>query len=711
MNKEHISVLLTKLKTTDDAASIVGIYEEILSESKVTDYLLLEEDNTLVVTKDIYIEASFNLGTLYKLFFEKQSSFDSLYTQKLFVNSIEQFLNIMRIKIRDKRTESQLVSIYTQLCSKISSQYAICLNYLKEILGIVPDNYILHYNLGFIYQRMNDIHNSIIHYKLCIVLCDTEGVKGIEGTDGNDDTITSPLRIKINALNGVSCVYRSQKMWNEALFHLLQATSLSPLDPDINNQLGIVYTELRRTDLAEACYKIALDNFNESFISSNKTALHSDINMNLGHKHSYNGKNYLAIEAYNKALTLVPGYRLPFQNKLLNLCYIYQDTGINYLVKQHKFINALLEKSNESIYDNLQIAENNTGLIEIGIVSSDVIDHPVGFFISAFLQNFDPKVYSVTCYTENRIYSKNFPNMKVVLTRSRSAQDIAREIKGKDTKILFDLAGHTAFNRIDIFALKPAPIQVSYIGYPFTTGLNEMTHRITDKNCDHPVYSKKYYTEKLLFMENCFLCYTPLDNFTPVLQKEPKYQGLTIGCFNRLNKFTKEFYELLEYILVNVDCTIVFKTKGLQNKKNSEEFLSKFSKPDRIKILNCSVIHTEHLMTYNLLDVSLDTLGYSGTTTTAESLFMGVPVYAKVDHKTWCHPQNVSASILKNSGLGEYIYDTKENLIQKLNETLVSKPQKNFIQRNFVSGKVCDKKLYMEHFMKIIENLIDETNN
>jgi tetratricopeptide (TPR) repeat protein len=702
MNGEHLKGLLEKIKTVSDASELISIYEEILADTKVTDYLLDEMQGDLIVSKEIYLESSFMLGTLYKLFFEKQESFASLYTQQLFIKSIDKFYNIMRITTSDKRTESQLVSIYTQLCSKISSNYGTCLNYLKEILSIVPDNHILHYNLGFIYQRMNDISNSIIHYKLAIVLADNSD---------NGDSNTSKTNIKINSFNGVSCVYRSQRMWNEALYYLNKALELSPLDPDVNNQLGIVHTELRRTDLAKKCYEIALENYESSFISSNKTALLSDIYMNKGHMHSYNGDNYLSIECYNQALHEVPRYRLPFQNKLLNLCYIYPDTGMKYIVKQHKYINGLLDKADDETYNNLHLQEcTGDPLIEIGIVSSDLIEHPVSFFISTFLQNFDSTLYSVTCYTENRLNTKSFPKIKTVITRGKSALEVAREIKSKNTKVLFDLAGHTAFNRIDVFALKPAPVQVSYIGYPFTTGLKEMTHRITDKNCDHPVFSKNNYTEKLLFMENCFLCYQGLKDFSPVLQKEAKedYKGLVIGCFNRLNKFTPEFYKLLEYVLVNVDCTLVFKTKGLQNTETREKFLNKFSKKDRVKILNCSIIHEEHLLTYNLLDVSIDTIDYSGTTTSCESLFMGVPVFSKQDHKTWYHPRNVTSSILNNSGLGAYIYDTKETLVNKLNESLISKPIKKSIHDSFVYGKVCDQRLYMENFTKLIDGLLQE---
>jgi predicted O-linked N-acetylglucosamine transferase (SPINDLY family) len=113
-------------------------------------------------------------------------------------------------------------------------------------------------------------------------------------------------------------------------------------------------------------------------------------------------------------------------------------------------------------------------------------------------------------------------------------------------------------------------------------------------------------------------------------------------------------------------------------------------------------------LTYNLLDVSIDTIDYSGTTTSCESLFMGVPVFSKQDHKTWYHPRNVTSSILNNSGLGAYIYDTKETLVNKLNESLISKPIKKSIHDSFVYGKVCDQRLYMENFTKLIDGLLQE---
>jgi predicted O-linked N-acetylglucosamine transferase (SPINDLY family) len=300
-----------------------------------------------------------------------------------------------------------------------------------------------------------------------------------------------------------------------------------------------------------------------------------------------------------------------------------------------------------------------------------------------------------------------------------------------DIDILFDLSGHTAFNRLDIFSFKPAPIQVTYIGYPFTTGLNEMDYRITDNICDgdHSI-SQKFYTEKLVNLKNCFLCYDPAvikrgdQNQTstfifPELNEAPHVKNknkLVIGCFNRVKKITDTVIEQFNQILKsNKNVHFVFKTKALINPVIKKTFLNKFDKSvqKRITTLDCTLSHEEHLGTYNQVDIAIDTAPYSGTTTSCEALFMGVPVFSLYDKIFHFHPQNVTVSILKNSGLDFYVCDNNKEIIDKI-KILEEKPiefwktLKEDTRKQFLNGKVCDKSEYLQNIQALFIDLFNK---
>ncbi len=700
-----------------------------------TDYLLI--DSKPEIPESVYYESFFTLGTLYKsyveteiqkeVFLRQQNELNrkeqinkfSIELESMFKRGIHHFTMILRVRFQDPNALKQIISIYTHL-SLLARDFETCLNYLQEALLYEPNNATIHYNLGFIYLRLNKIELSLIHYKISIGLsknakCETEEEK------------LDNKKLLINNYNGISSIFCYLKQWPEALHFLLLAEKVDNLDPDIQNQLGVVYTEMRRTDLAEIAYNRAIKNYDRAFISTDKKFLLSELYLNLGHMHSYNGDNHKSVDNYNKSLKVCPKFNLPFQNKIMNLTYLFDELEDKmYITNQHKLVNKLYEKGNGKYVFTKEFYKNDK--INIGIISGDYTDHPVSFFINTFLQNFDKNRFNVTCYSEcfinTSVYSSDL-RFKTIKNLSVSAA--ADMIYNDKTHILFDLSGHTAFNRLDIFALKPSPIQITYIGYPFTTGLTEMDYRITDNICDGDFQvSQTFYTEKLLAMKNCFLCYDPtlirntgeklIPKNTINLRKRDGF--INIGCFNRVNKITHGVIKTLNDILVKIPKTrLILKTKALINKKVRLEFVNKFDKQvrDRIIVLECTISHEDHLLTYNQVDIAVDTFPYSGTTTTCEALYMGVPVYSFYDSKYYFHAQNVSCSILKNSDLSEYILkDTSEIIqsIQKLKNNVDDEPfwlnLKRDVQNKFINGLVCNKTEYMKNFQDTLTTLYKE---
>lgn len=717
----------------------IDAYNRLLECLDVTDYLLI--DSTPIVPTPVYTEAYFMLGTLYKTCVEAelQNNISSLRKNELnrttpvqgltqsqndmCRKAISCFINILRVKFEDEAAVQQIVSVYTHMCFVSQSNLQVCLQYLQEALLYAPESETIHYNLGIVYQKLNKLELSLIHYKLSLQLSEvTKQQKGF-----TQDLIN----LTLNNYNGIASIYRSIKQWPEALYYLLKAEKVNNKDPDIQNQLGVVYTEMRRTDLAETAYTTALQHVDSCFISTDSSFLTAETYLNFGHMHSYNGDNHNAIESYNKALRICPKFTLPFQNKLMNLSYIFDQLEDKmYIFNQHKNVNKLYKKSNgKYTFDKTYF---NNPKINIGIISGDFTDHPVSFFISTFLKCFNNEKFNVTCYSEciidTGLYSAN---LKFKFIKNMTTEVAADLVYNDKIHILFDLAGHTAFNRLDVFAMKPSPIQITYIGYPYSTGLDEMDYRITDNICDKPEVSQKFYTETLKMLDNCFLCYDPTvikrdstgqpASFQiPQLTEQPYLDTKTnkilrIGCFNRVNKITDSVIKEINKIMLQCpNVHFVFKTKALINKQIHKQFLKKFNKTlhDKITVLDCTISHESHLAEYNKVDIALDTSPYSGTTTSCEALFMGVPVFSIWDKEWWFHCSNVTVSILKNSNLDFYVCESSAEIIKKIN-ILQEKPiefwktLKENTRTQFLSGKVCDKKQYMEN----IEHLLTELFN
>jgi len=698
------------LKSQSYRLKAIQTLERLTLSLEITDYLLL--DSSPIVPREIFLECFFNLGTLLKNYAENEIVNTGIYTDteaNTFQKSLSQFQTILHVDFEHALAVKQIISIYTQMCFHNQHNPGLCLNLLQQALFFAPINETIHYNIAFVYQKLNKLDLALIHYKISIRLLD----KPID----ND-----VRKMLLNNLNGISCLYRSVKQWPEALYYLQRAEKIDPDDPDIQNQLGVVYTEMRRTDLAEKAYLRAAKNYKKTFISNDPSFFLSEIYLNYGHMHSYNGDNQGAIDNYNKSLQISPHFILPFQNKLMNLSYLFDQLNDKmYITSQHKLVNKLYSKNDRFTFGKDYF---RTKKINIGIVSGDFVDHPVSFFISTFLKKFNTLKFNVTCYSECVINTGLFNReIKLKVIRNMSQKQAAQTIHNDNIHILFDLAGHTAFNRLDVFALKPAPIQITYIGYPFTTGLDEMDYRITDAICDNLPVSQPFYTEQLVALQDCFLCYdyTGGNNSksnVPLLDSCPRVKNnfITFGCFNRLNKITDSVIKVFNTILQKFpNSKFVFKTKALLNKNIQSDFISKFDTlvQSRIEVIDCTISHVDHLDVYNKIDIAIDTFPYSGTTTSCEALLMGVPVFSLYDSTHYFHPQNVTCSILKNSNLDFYVCNSTNELYEKITklEDVTSEfwiNLKTETRQKFLDGKVCNADNYMMNITNLLTDLYNK---
>lgn len=234
-------------------------------------------------------------------------------------------------------------------------------------------------------------------------------------------------------------------------------------------------------------------------------------------------------------------------------------------------------------------------------------------------------------------------------------QQLAEAVRADGVDVLVELTGHTAHNRLDAMARKPAPVQVTWIGYPNSTGLPTMDYRFTDAVCD-PEDTKQTYVERLLRLPGCFLCYTPPPHAPPVSPLPALTNGyVTFGSFNALAKITPEVMQMWGRILQAVPHSrLLLKNKPFACEAARQHYMNALREQGidgrSVDLLPLQSETAEHLSTYAGMDISLDPWPYAGTTTTCESLFMGVPC---ITLRGGCHAHNVGVSLLTEVGMFE----------------------------------------------------------
>jgi predicted O-linked N-acetylglucosamine transferase (SPINDLY family) len=487
------------------------------------------------------------------------------------------------------------------------------INLLQQVLMVDPCDYQLHYNFGFMYHRANKLESSLYHYKLSIGIIDL-----LLKSQENNVVL---LQFKVKCLNGLGSVYFTIQDRDLALYYFNLAKEIDPNDPDINNQIGVVYTELRITDKAIEHYERGIKYYKQAHISVDKDMLVASMYMNMGLAKCYECDFTGAIDCYNKALKYKPRLSLAYQNKLLDVNYIsHLIDDPMYIARLHKAINKIYPQVIENYKEgcpnykvNQIILKSNSknDLIDsktklnIGFVSGDYICHPVSYFIHSILKHINYDLFNVYCYSQKVVkLDEMFPKCNWFVVKNKSPEDFKKLIQSHNIDILIDLSAHTGDNRLDTFVLKPAPIQISYCGYPNSSGIKSMDYRITDKYCDSEK-SQKYYQEKLVFMDKTFLAYTPptgIDNIPKLVEQPCTKNGyITFGCFNRFNKINQMVISTWEQLLKKIpNARLVIKTKEFLTSKIKEQFIDSFkdkSVLERIEILPYSDTFLEHLQT------------------------------------------------------------------------------------------------------------------
>ncbi len=418
----------------------------------------------------------------------------------------------------------------------------------------------------------------------------------------------------VQARNLFAIILEEQKRDEEAEQHLNKAISSQP-------------------DFAEAYYNLAsvlikMGRFREAF----------------GHIH--------------KAVILDPELSA---NRLLNLSYV-DDLDRRTLFDLHRLWGEKIDKKYApKSFAHDRDAKASKTKIRIGYLSPDFRGHSVGYFIQHIIAGHDKSGFEVYCYansSKSDMVSEYIESNADRFRRIKELDDdeLARLIYLDEIDILVDLAGHTGGTRVAVMPYRPAPVQITYLGYPNTTGLETVDYRISDPYVD--LENGTLYTEKLLRLPECFLCFGCFEE--QAINKTSPFEKngyITFGSFNNLAKLSPSTLRAWAEILERVpDSRLLIKAKGGDDSRVRENIKAEFTRQggmvERLTLVGRLDSRSAHLDYYNRIDIALDTFPYNGATTTCEALWMGVPV---ITYAGQAHAQRVSYSILQNIGITEII--------------------------------------------------------
>lgn len=323
-------------------------------------------------------------------------------------------------------------------------------------------------------------------------------------------------------------------------------------------------------------------------------------------------------------------------------------------------------------YSHEKVKRTPDKKLRVGYISPDFRLHAVAYFLAPLLRDFDAQNFSVYCYSAGSAddVTKRFQHFPVVWRdiRGRSARTSARLIAEDHIDILVDLSGHSQDNCLEIMAYRPAPIQVSAIGYVNTTGLSAIDYFLSDTICI-PKENPPGFAEQVLRMPHSHLCYAPgavREMPAPGAQAPVLKNGyVTFGCFNNFAKVTDGMLCVWRSVMDRMRHSRLV-IKGKMCSIPSGRTLLR----DRLRKLNFELARVDlrpyspdYLEQYRDIDIALDTAPYTGGLTTCEALFMGVPV---VTLKGRTHGSRFGASILTNAGMKELVAGNQMEYVKKI---------------------------------------------
>jgi predicted O-linked N-acetylglucosamine transferase (SPINDLY family) len=319
--------------------------------------------------------------------------------------------------------------------------------------------------------------------------------------------------------------------------------------------------------------------------------------------------------------------------------------------------------------------------LRIGYVSPDLHKHSVAYFFAAVAEHYDRSAFEVFCYFNHVAEDEVSARLRAQVDHwtnvyGTTEEQLAEQVRADGIDILVDVAGHTAHHRLPAFAMQPAPVQMTWLGFPGTVGIPAIAYRVTDWKVDPPGY-ERYNTETPLRLPGSYFCYRP--GPSPEVGPLPALAAgsITFGSFNNLSKVSTTAVELWAAVLKAVPGSrLLLKTTALAEPEARAQLVGVLASlgvdETRVELLGWADRIESHLDIYNRVDIALDTLPYNGATTTCEALWMGVPVVSLAGET---HASRMGLSILSAAGLPDLVADSPEAYVRRAAELASDLPR------------------------------------
>ncbi len=518
--------------------------------------------------------------------------------------------------------------------------YPLALEQIQQSIAINNQIAMYHGNLGNTYKELGRMDEAIYSYQRALELDDAAA----------------------DIYDNLGVALQKKGEFEEAIQCHQHAITLDPAHANAYYNLGIILADQYRLAEAVQCYEKAIQ-LNPNFTNAYN---------NLANCLRNQGYIAEAIAAYQQALALTPQDASIHSNLLYTLnASLTHDKAVTF--QAHQQFNQQHCLALTPLTSAFKNSRDPYKKLKIGYISSDFHEHSVGYFIEAILANHNHQQFEIYCYY-NQLHSDDVTQRLQnyvdhwVTCQNLDDNQFFDKIQQDQIDILVDLNGHTANNRLLVFARKSAPVQMAYLGYSNTTGLTSIDYRLSDNYADPEPQSDLFSSEKLIRLPNSYYCYTPypkIPEINPLPASGKNY--ITFGSFNHKSKLNKYTLYLWAQVLQAIPTAkFLIKNRSLADENTKKALIQQFNELGITENRLILKAHTksvfDHLSIYHDIDIGLDTFPYNGATTTCEALWMGIPVVTLVGEK---HVSRMGLSILSTAGLKKCLANTEQEFIQR----------------------------------------------
>lgn len=491
--------------------------------------------------------------------------------------------------------------------------------------------------------------------------------------------------------NNLGVLFHRRGWLTQATGCFVRALALKPDLAEVWNNQGLVFRDRARPDNAVPCFHGAVA------LKPQMPTFHN----NLGETLLFGGAQEQATHCFDRALLLDPGSPTAGSNGVMSRLYHADTTLAELLALSRQWAGR-----NPATSVMLHGRRPFSARPRLGFVSGDFRAHAVGFLVLPALEALVRAGYSVTCYGNNAKEDSLTDRFRQAASRWRtiagqSDEAVGRQIVADGIDILFDLSGHTAHNRLRLFAGKPAPLQVAWIGYPATTGLDAIDYILADRH-QIPEGAEAFYSEKAIRLPDSYVVFGPPDGGPlPALPAE-KNGRVTFGAFHGARKLSPQTVALWSRVLARVPGSrLLLKAPAFDSPGPRERVRALFAghgiAADRLAFRGATS-PDEHRAAMAEADIGLDSVPYSGGQTTLEALWMGLPVIT-CPGDTFASRH--SLGYLRTAGLGQMVAEDLDEYVDRAVSLASDLPAlaalRASMRRRLLASPLCDVDRFIGH--------------